>query len=108
MVATVLLQITIDHEMIIAWAQRRGAIPSTFEGDERPWPMKFSVGPTAAGLVEIDWDKFFEEFETADLAFVYQDTGPNGELDDFHEFVNRAAVPELTASGKLTIIEPAT
>jgi hypothetical protein len=63
---------------------------------------------TAAGLVEILWDKFFEEFERADLAFVYRDTGPNGELDDFHEFINRAAVPELTASGRLTIVEQAT
>ena len=53
MAATVLLRITIDHEMIIAWAQRRGALPSTFEGDERPWPLKFSVGSIAAGLVEI-------------------------------------------------------
>jgi hypothetical protein len=43
-----------------------------------------SVGSIAAGLVEIRWDKFFEEFERADLAFVYRDAGPNGELDDFH------------------------
>jgi hypothetical protein len=108
MVAAVPLQITIDHEMIIAWAQRRGALPSTYEGDERPWPLKFNVGPIAAGMVQIRWDKFFEEFERANLAFVYRDVGPNGELDDFHEFVNRAAVPELTESGKLTIVEQAT
>jgi hypothetical protein len=108
MAATVLLQITIDHELIIAWAQRRRALPSTYEGDERPWPLKFNVGSIAAGLVEICWDKFFEEFERANLAFVYRDAGPNGELDDFHEFVNRAAVPELTESGKLTIVEQAT
>jgi hypothetical protein len=56
-------------------------------------------------MVEIRWDKFFEEFERANLAFVYRDAGPNGELDDLHEFVNRAAVPELTVSGKSTIVE---
>ena len=108
MAATVPLQITIDHELIIAWAQRRRALPSTYEGDERPWPLKFNVGSIAAGLVEIHWDRFFEEFERANLAFVYRDAGPNGEPDDFHEFVNRAAVPELTESGKLTIVEQAT
>jgi hypothetical protein len=105
MAATVLLQITIDHEIIIAWAQRRRALPSTYEGDERPWPLKFTLGSIAAGLVEIRWDKFFEEFERANLAFVYREAGPNGELDDFHEFVSRAAVPQLTESGKLTIVE---
>ena len=107
MAAAVLLQITIDHELIVAWARRRRAVPSTYEGDERPWPLKFSVGSIAAGLVEISWDTFFEEFERANLAFVYRDAGPDGELDDFHEFVNRAGVPELTESGKLTIVEQA-
>jgi hypothetical protein len=32
----VLLYITIDHATIVAWAQRRGARPSTFKGDEHP------------------------------------------------------------------------
>jgi hypothetical protein len=102
-----LLQITIDHDVITTWAQRRRAVPATFQGKDRPWPLKFSFGSTS-GLVEISWDDFFAEFERADLAFVYRDTGPAGEVDDFHEFVNRAAVPELTSSNKSTIIEQAT
>ncbi len=102
-----LLQITIDHDTITAWARRRGAVPATFQGKERPWPLKFSFGPTA-GSIEISWDEFFAEFERANLAFVYRDTGPDGEVDDLHEFVNRAAVPELTSSNKSTIIEWAT
>ncbi|HEY7299407.1 MAG TPA: hypothetical protein VH684_15990 [Xanthobacteraceae bacterium] len=102
-----LLQITIDHDVITQWARRRGAVPATFQGTERPWPLKFSFGPSS-DLVEISWDEFFAEFERADLAFVYRDAGPDGELDDFHEFVNRAAVPELASSNKSTIIERAT
>jgi hypothetical protein len=39
---------------------------------------------------EISWDKFFEECERADLAFVFRETGPDGELDDLHELVGRA------------------
>jgi hypothetical protein len=102
-----LLQITIDHDVIAAWARRRGAMPATYQGTERPWPLKFSFGP-ASGLAEISWDEFFAEFERTDLAFVSRDTGPDGELDDFHELVNRAAVPELTASNKSTIVERVT
>ena len=100
-----LLHITIDHEVIIAWAKRRGARPSTIDGDEHPWPLFFDVGSNAAGLVEIDWDRFFEEFERAYLAFVYRDTGPDCELDDSHEFVKRSSLPELIISGKSTIVE---
>jgi hypothetical protein len=82
-VAPVSIRITIEYETIVSWAQRRGAIPSTFRGIERPWPLKFSTGPGDPSLVEIGWDKFFAEFEKADLAFVYRNTGPSGELDDY-------------------------
>jgi hypothetical protein len=101
----VLLYITIDHQVIFAWAQQRGACPSILEGDERPWPLFFNFSSADADLKEISWDKFFEEFERAALAFVYQDATPNSELDDWHEFVKRAAVPELVISGKSTITE---
>ena len=99
------LHITIDHQVIFAWAQQRGACPSILEGDERPWPLFFNFSSADADLKEISWDKFFEGFERAALAFVYQDATPNGELDDWHEFVKRAAVPELVISGKRTITE---
>ena len=98
-----LLYVTIDHHVIFSWAQRRGAHPSTFEGDERPWPLFFNFGSAGSMLEDISWDRFFAEFERAALAFVYRDTGPNGELDDLHEFIARAAVAELTISGRSTI-----
>jgi hypothetical protein len=47
------IRITIEYETIVSWAQRRGAIPSTFRGIERPWPLKFSTGPGDPSLVEI-------------------------------------------------------
>jgi len=101
------LYVTIDHQVIRAWAQRRNARPSTFEGDEHPWPLLFSFGPAGNGVQEIGWDRFLSEFERADLAFTYRDIGPKGEVDDFHEFVKRAAVAKLAASGKSTIVEQA-
>jgi len=51
------------------------------------------------------WERFFDEFERANLAFIYRDTGPNGALDDLHEFISRSAVPELTVSAQSTILE---
>ena len=103
----VVLYVTIDHQVIRSWAQRLDARPSTFEGDEHPWPLLFSFGSAGTGVQEISWDRFFSEFERADLAFIYRDIGPGGEVDDFHEFVKRAAMAKLVASGRSTIVEPA-
>jgi hypothetical protein len=100
-----LVSITVDHAIIRAWAERRQARPATFEGDERPWPLLFNFGPPPAGVVTISWEKFFEEFERAGLAFLYSDTTPNGQIDNFYELVERAAVPELISSGLSTIVE---
>jgi hypothetical protein len=72
----VLLHITIDHQVVFAWAQRRGARPSIIEGDERPWPLFFNFNIADGELKEISWDRFFEEFERAGLAFVYRDATP--------------------------------
>jgi hypothetical protein len=65
----------------------------------------FRIRPGRPHLTEIGWDRFFEEFERADLAFTYLDAAPNGQLDDSHEFVKRATLPELTLAGKSTIVE---
>jgi hypothetical protein len=101
------LCVTIDHQVIRSWAQRLNARPSTFEGDEHPWPLLFSFGSAGSGVQEITWERFFAEFEQADVAFIYRDIGRNGEADDFHEFVKRAAMAKLVASGRSTIVEPA-
>src|SRR6476469_3372811 len=103
----VMRYVTIDHQVIRSWAQRLDARPSTFEGDEHPWPLLFSFGSAGTGVQEISWDRFFFEFERADLAFIYRDIGPGGEVDDFHEFVKRAAMAKLVASGRSTIVESA-
>ena len=98
---------TIDHNVIFSWAHRRGARPSTFEGDEHPWPILFSLGPAATGIEEISWERFFTEFEQAALAFVYRDAGAHGELDDLHQFLARATVVEPWLPRYTTIVEQA-
>jgi hypothetical protein len=94
------LPITIDHQVIFSWAQRRGAHPSTLDGDERPWPLFFKFDAVVSEHKEISWDRFFVEFEQANLAFVYQDVSPDGGLDISHEFVKRPAVIGLLISSK--------
>lgn len=72
------MPVTIDHQVIFSWAQRRGAHPSTLEGDERPWPLFFNFDWSVSELKEVSWDRFFVEFERANLAFVYQDVAADG------------------------------
>ena len=97
------MPVTIDHQVIFSWAQRRGAHPSTLEGDERPWPLFFNFDWSVSELKEVSWDRFFVEFERANLAFAYQDVAPDGGLDISHEFVKRPAVLGLLVSGKATV-----
>jgi len=102
---SVLVHITIDHEVIRQWAARTGARPATVEGDERAWPLYLDTGPPGTGVVEIGWDRFFGEFERAELAFIYAEDAPGGLPEDFYELMRRASVPELAISGKSTVIE---
>jgi hypothetical protein len=107
MAGTVLFFITIDHDLVRSWAEVRDARPSKFEGMTKPSPLRFDLGPPDAGLTEMSWTEFFEEFERDNLAFYYRDMAPTGEHDDLHGFVSRAAVPDLTMASKSTIIERA-
>ena len=40
----------------------------------------------------ISWDDFFEKFDEAKLAFIYQDQKSNGEGSTFCKFVDRKSV----------------
>lgn len=79
---------TIDHDEIREWVEARGGQPATVEGTER--------GSEAAGLLRIDfpgysgentlapleWEEFFEKFEEAKLAFLY-DTNKGSKFNKF-------------------------
>lgn len=107
MTSTVLFLITIDHDLVRSWAEARDARPSRFEGMSKPSPLRFDLGPPDAGLIEMSWEEFFEEFERDNLAFYYRDMAPTGEHDDLHGFVSRAAVPDLAMVSSSTIAERA-
>jgi hypothetical protein len=105
--AVAAFHVTIDHDVIRSWAERRSACPATLQGDERPWPLKFELRTPDPDMVEIDWQRFFDDFDRSNFAFVYREAAPDGALDDLHEFVHRSSVPGLTAFSRSTVIERA-
>lgn len=86
---------TTDHNTIRRWIEERGGRPATVRGTER--------GSEEAGILRVDfpdrgeeqkleplgWDEFFDKFEKADLAFLYQDQTKDGDTSRFFKFVSR-------------------
>jgi hypothetical protein len=86
---------TTDHETIRKWAEQRGgkpaAVKSTRKEGEDPGIVRIDF-PGYSGedsLEEISWDEFFEKFEEADLAFVYEEKTSKGEKSNFNKLVKR-------------------
>ena len=85
---------TTDHDKIRKWVEERDGYPAT---------VKDTAGNGKAGVLRIDfpgysgkqsleripWDEFFDKFEEANLAFLYQDTMKSGETSRFCKFVSR-------------------
>jgi hypothetical protein len=70
---------TTDHGEIRRWVEARGGKPATVRG----------TGDDNEDLEAIDWDEFFDKFEEADLAFLYQEKTADGKPSRFFKFVER-------------------
>jgi len=86
---------TTDHDEIRRWAKERGGKPATVEdtakSGEKAGLLRIDF-PTGAGnppLKPISWDDFFEKFDEAELAMVYQEETAEGETSYFCKFVSR-------------------
>jgi hypothetical protein len=84
--------LTRNHDIIMHWAEARGAQPATVPGTEhegRPGVLRFDFpGYGGRELQHISWDEWFHTFETRDLAFVYQETTRDGTQSNFFRFDN--------------------
>lgn len=85
---------TTDHEMIRRWAEARGGKPSAVKDTESPddvgiLRIDFPGYSGAGSLEEIGWDEFFDKFEDAKLALVYQEETADGQRSNFNRFVRR-------------------
>jgi hypothetical protein len=86
---------TIDHDEIRKWVEARGGKPASIEGtakrgeDAGLLRIDFPSGASDPPLNEVSWDDFFEKFDEADLAFLYQDQKADGDASYFCKFVDR-------------------
>jgi hypothetical protein len=84
---------TTDHEAIRKWAEKRGGHPTsvtgTEHGKEGAGVLRLDFGVKDEKLHAVDWDTFFDKFEEAKLAFLYQDKTSDGKMSRFHKFIHR-------------------
>jgi hypothetical protein len=83
--------VTTDHKFIRKWAEARGGHPATVEGtaaDDEVGILQLDFEPKDEKLEEISWDDFFEKFDAAHLAFLYQDRTADGKVSRFHKFIH--------------------
>jgi hypothetical protein len=83
---------TTDHTTIKHWAEERGGHPATVEdtgNGDKAGVLRLDFGDKDARLHSISWEEFFQKFDQADLAFLYQDKTSGGEESRFFKFVQR-------------------
>jgi len=81
---------TQDHDTIREWAQARGGKPATVSGtgDGEAGILRLDFDPKDAKLDTITWGEFFEKFDEAQLAFLYQEETADGKQSRFHKFIS--------------------
>jgi hypothetical protein len=86
---------TTDHEEIRKWVEKRGGHPATVKGTGRGGEdagllrIDFPGFSGEQSLREISWDEFFQKFEEASLAFLYQEQTKAGKESRFFKLVSR-------------------
>ena len=83
---------TSNHEEIRRWTESRGGRPATVKGTEHGSEHAGVLRISFDGdrdLEQISWDEFFDKFDGADLAFLYQERTKDGQPSRFFKFVNK-------------------
>jgi hypothetical protein len=83
---------TTDHDEIRAWAEARGGEPAAVRdtiGDGKKGVILRIRFQEEDDLARMEWDKFFDVFETNGLAAILQKTTADGDQSRFVRFVNR-------------------
>lgn len=78
---------TQDHEEIRRWAEDRGGKPAVVRDTEI---LRFSFDDKRnANLEPITWEQFFEIFDKANLAFLFQEKTDTGDKSRFNKFITK-------------------
>jgi len=84
---------TTNHETIRRWVEKRGAHPATVKGTTSDTTGVLRIDfPGYSGedtLKEVSWDDFFEKFDEANLAFLYQEKTASGRPSRFCKLIDR-------------------
>lgn len=85
---------TTDHATIRKWVEARDGQPATVKGtgegdDAGVLRIDFPGYSGEETLEPISWEEFFEKFEEAQLAFLYQEKTDDGQLSRFSKLVSR-------------------
>lgn len=80
---------TQSHEVIMHWAEERGAKPATIPGTEhggRPGVLRFNFpGYGGKSIKEISWEEWFKPFDQRQLVFVFQEHMKDGTQSNFFQ-----------------------
>lgn len=90
-------QATTDHDQIRKWIESRNGHPAVVrathsEEQGSAGLLRVDFGKPEPSLEEIEWDEFFDTFDSQGLAFLYQDKTADGGTSRFHKFVSRDSV----------------
>jgi len=84
---------TTNHDEIRRWAQARGGAPAHVRGTARDGNdigiLRIAFADDDRQLEPVEWDEWFGKFDTAHLAFLYQDETASGDDSRFFKLVNR-------------------
>ena len=86
--------VTTDHETIRRWVEERNGKPSHVKSTASPdepgiLRIDFPDYSEAGSLGSISWAEFFEKFEKAKLAFLYQEKTADGHKSNFNKLISR-------------------
>lgn len=82
---------TQDHHTIKNWVQERNGEPCVVAdtaNDNETGVLRISFGQDDNGLEPISWDKFFEKFDSENLALLYQEENSDGSKSQFNKFIS--------------------
>jgi glutathione synthase/RimK-type ligase-like ATP-grasp enzyme len=85
---------TTDHDEIRRWVEEHDGAPAIVKGTEDSkgggvLRVDFPGGAGEDTLEHVDWERWFEEFERNDLAFLYQEQKADGSDSTFFKLVSR-------------------
>ena len=83
---------TADHAEIKRWVENRGGRPASVKGtgdNNEAGILRIDFAEDDERLEDITWDEFFDKFEDAKLALLYQEETSQGDESHFAKLVRR-------------------